>query len=220
MVAKVSNGVQGWQGKLLSYGGTGFRSLSDFANIFSAKAWWNFREDHYRIYQKVVLSQIEKIIANFFWGKDDINNKFHWKKWSDLCFPILEGEAGFRSLSDFANVFSAKARWNFRTDQSLLNDFLSAKYYKRLHPVARKWPYGQSHNWKRLMEIKEDAEKHILWKIGVNYFFEDGKRNSNKLRNVLPHSIVNDILEIGINIGREDKPIWMIESTEKGQNCP
>ncbi|XP_070057917.1 uncharacterized protein [Nicotiana tomentosiformis] len=93
------------------------------------------------------------------------------------------------------------------------------------------------------MEIKEDAEKHILWKIGlgrisfwwdnwygkgalakviqfhnahrklqVNHFFEGEKWNSNKLRNVLPHNIINDILEIGINIGREDNPIWMIES--------
>ncbi|XP_070011148.1 uncharacterized protein [Nicotiana sylvestris] len=41
---------------------------------------------------------------------------------------------------------------------------IEAKYCKRIHPVAKKWRHGQSHIWRRLMEIKHVVEPLTLWK--------------------------------------------------------
>lgn len=138
MVSKVASRMQGWQGKMLSFGGKAVLIKS----VLQALPLHLLSVLHPL---KTVLHQIEKIIANFFWGKEDNRNKRHWKSWSDLCYPFLEGGAGFRSMEDISNAFAAKLWWNFRTQNTLLREFLEAKYCKRYHPVARKWAYGQSH---------------------------------------------------------------------------
>lgn len=155
MVAKVSNRMQGWQGKLLSHGG----------KSVLIKLVLHFIPLHVLLIlypPKTVLSKIEKVIAYFFWGKEDKENKVHWKSWSDLWFPTQKGGAGFRSLNDFCKVFAAKSLWNFRTRRSLLKDFIEAKYRKRKHHVYRNWSYEKSHTWKRLVNIMEHVKKFIL----------------------------------------------------------
>nr|XP_009784190.1 PREDICTED: uncharacterized protein LOC104232631 [Nicotiana sylvestris] len=110
--------------------------------------------------------QIENIVANFFWGKEANRNKRHWIAWNDLCFPVTQGGAGFRSLQDICNVFSAKLWWNFRTQKTMLKDFLEAKYCKMAYPVAKKWSYGQSHTWRRLMDIENVVQPYIFLRLG------------------------------------------------------
>ncbi|XP_070014254.1 uncharacterized protein [Nicotiana sylvestris] len=114
---------------------------------------------------KATFSQIKKIISNFFWGMDDNKNKKHWMVWKDMCFPIEEGGAGFRSLKDTCNAFSAKIWWKFRTKKSLIKDFLEAKYCKRFHPVAIRKAQCQSQFWRRMMDIKEKVEPYISWSL-------------------------------------------------------
>ncbi|OIT27277.1 putative ribonuclease h protein, partial [Nicotiana attenuata] len=83
-----------------------------------------------------------------------------------MCFPVEEGGAGFRSLKDTCDAFSAKMWWKFRTKKSLIKDFLEAKYCKRFHPVARRKAQNQSHSWRRMMDIKEKVEPYISWNLG------------------------------------------------------
>ncbi|XP_070036600.1 uncharacterized protein [Nicotiana tomentosiformis] len=152
-----------------------------------------------------IIKEIERIISNFFWGKIEDRNKVRWISWAYLCDPTIEGGAGFRSLHDTCRAFSAKVWWNFRTKKGLLKGFLKAKYCKRKHPIARKWSYGQSHTWKRLMDNKEDAEKFILWKIGkgnVSFWWDNwtGRGALAKLRqlpNASRHTKVLNFIEEG-----------------------
>lgn len=97
---------------------------------------------------------------------NDNGNKSHWKSQKVLCFLVFEGGPGFRALQDICDAFSSKFQWNFRTKNTLLKDFLEAKYCKRAHPVAKKCTHGQSHSWKRMMDIKKMEESYILQKIG------------------------------------------------------
>ncbi|XP_009621758.1 uncharacterized protein [Nicotiana tomentosiformis] len=159
MVSKVANRMQGWQGRFLSYGGKAIPIKS----MLHALPLYLLSVVHP---PKIVLNQIDKNIANVFGGKEDSRYKIHWKAWSDLYFPVHEGGADFRSLQDTCSAFSAKLLWNFKTKHTLLKEFLESKYCKRYHPIARKWAYGQSHTWKRLMDIKKEAEPTIFWKIG------------------------------------------------------
>lgn len=159
MVSKVANRMQGWQGRFLSYGGKAIPIKS----MLHALPLYLLSVVHP---PKIVLNQIDKNIAKVFGGKEDSRYKRHWKAWSGLYFPVHEGGADFRSLQDTCSAFSAKLLWNFRTKHTLLKEFLESKYCKRYHPIARKWAYGQSHTWKRLMDIKKEAEPTIFWKIG------------------------------------------------------
>ncbi|XP_019266683.1 PREDICTED: uncharacterized protein LOC109244105 [Nicotiana attenuata] len=237
MVAKVANRMQGWQGRLLSYGGKAVLIKS----VLHALPLHLLAVVHP---PKTVLNQIDKIIANFYWGKEDSRNKRHWIAWSYLCFPVQEGGVGFRSLQDTCNAFSAKLWWNFRTQNTLLKKFLEAKYCKRSHSVAKKWVYGQSHTWKRLMDIKKDVEPAIFWKIGrgqisfwwdnwtglgalanlvhairtpkntlVKDFIQAGSWRREKLLEVLPLNVVNVVQEVDINELRNDCPYWMPENS-------
>lgn len=97
MVAKVSNRMQGWQGRLLSAGGKAIliKYVLHALPLHLLSVLYP---------SKIVLSQIDKIIANFFWGKMDDKNKYHWKSWENLCFPTHEGVAGFRSLQDICKA--------------------------------------------------------------------------------------------------------------------
>ncbi|XP_060182118.1 uncharacterized protein LOC132611758 [Lycium barbarum] len=159
MVAKVARSLQGWHGKLLSYGGKAVLIKS----VLQALLLHLLSAVHP---PKTALDQIEMIIANFFWGMDGDRKKKHWCSWNDMSYPASEGGAGFRSLKDICNSFSAKLWWKFRTQNSLLRSFLKANYCKIFYPVAKKWAYGQSHIWKRLMDSNKMIEPIILWKIG------------------------------------------------------
>lgn len=71
MVAKFSNKLQGWQGRLLSFGGKAVLVKSIPAalpiHLFVAINP-----------PKTALNQAEKIMASFFWGKIDDKEKHHW----------------------------------------------------------------------------------------------------------------------------------------------
>lgn len=81
MVVKVSNRIQGWQGKLLSYGG---KAVMIKAVLHSLPLYLLSAVSP----PKTILNQVEKIIARFYWGSDDGSKKYHWKSWKDLCFWI------------------------------------------------------------------------------------------------------------------------------------
>ncbi|XP_060182379.1 uncharacterized protein LOC132612052 [Lycium barbarum] len=156
---KVAARIQSWHGKLLSFGGRAVLIKSVLHSLLV----------HLLSVVKppqTIISLIEKYIANFFWGDNAGKNKYHWKAWKDLCFPKEEGGVGFRSIQDMCLTASAKVWWNFRTRPSLLRDFMEAKYCPRAHPVSKKWAPGQSHIWKRMVEIRRYCEHNINWKVG------------------------------------------------------
>ncbi|XP_059289936.1 uncharacterized protein LOC132043485 [Lycium ferocissimum] len=159
LISKVAARIQSWHGKLLSFGG---RAVLIKSVLHSLPLHLLSVVEP----PKTTISLIEKYIANFFWGDNAGKNKYHWKAWKDLCFPKEEGGVGFRSIQDMCLTASAKVWWNFRTRPSLLRDFMEAKYCPRAHPVSKKWAPGQSHKWKRMVEIRRYCEHNINWKVG------------------------------------------------------
>lgn len=55
----------------------------------------------------------------------------------NCAFLLRRVGVGFRSLHDIYISFAAKAWWTFRTQNSLLNLILQAKYCKRSHHVSK-----------------------------------------------------------------------------------
>ncbi|XP_060183329.1 uncharacterized protein LOC132613329 [Lycium barbarum] len=114
---------------------------------------------------KIVIRQIESYLASFFWGSSNGKQRYHWSSWDKLCFPTKEGVLGFRIIRDISESFAYKRLWRFRAIRSLWSEFLNAKYCRRVGLVERKFQSGQSHCWKKLMEVKFEAEKNILWRV-------------------------------------------------------
>ncbi|KAF3666327.1 hypothetical protein FXO37_10616 [Capsicum annuum] len=158
IAVRASNKVMGWHSKTLSVGGKAVMIKVVLSSV---------PLHIISVIQppKTTIKYMEKVMENFFWGDTQGKNKHHWLKWSDLCYPTKEGEVGFKSIQNSCDAFAAKNWWNFRTGNSLLKSFLEAKYCKRLHPVARKGRPDQSHTWRRLMNIKDKCETHMIWKI-------------------------------------------------------
>ncbi|XP_060216473.1 uncharacterized protein LOC132643957 [Lycium barbarum] len=158
VVSKIVRKTNGWQGKLLSIGG---RAVL-IKHVFQSQPLHLLAAINP---PKTVIKQIEAYLAKFFWGSSDGKNRYHWSSWDNLCYPTKEGGLGFRRIIDISESFAYKRWWRFRSVKTLWSDFLLAKYCKRVGPVERKYQSGQSHCWKKFMEIKFEAEKNILWRI-------------------------------------------------------
>jgi len=68
-------------------------------------------------------------------------------------------------MNDICNSLIIKRWWRFRTQPSLWAKFLIKKYCKIAHPVKKVATSVDSHTWKSLMQIKEQVERHIIWKV-------------------------------------------------------
>lgn len=70
MVSKIAKKIQGWQGKLLSFGGkaTLIKSVFQSVPIHLLSVMYP---------PKGVIDQIEMIFSNFLWGEHNGKNKYH-----------------------------------------------------------------------------------------------------------------------------------------------
>ena len=55
-----------------------------------------------------VFNTIEQVCSNFLWGSTPEESKFHWIRWTQLCYPVEESGVGFRRLRDVYTAFSCK----------------------------------------------------------------------------------------------------------------
>lgn len=68
-----------------------------------------------------------------------------------------------RGLEDMAKAFSFKLWWHLRKQDSVWADFVFSKYIGEQHLMAAN--LGNP-TWKRLLGIRELAEKGIRWSLG------------------------------------------------------
>lgn len=222
LISKVLGRIQGWHGKMLSYGGraTLIKYVLQALPIYLLLAVSP---------PKTVMKQIERLTTNFFWGMDKDKLKYHWASWSKLSFPQNEGGVGFRTIQDSCKSMELKQWWHFRTTNSPWSSFLKAKYCQRSNPISKKWHSGQSQTWKRLMVNKKKDEKVIQWRLHngkcsfwwdnwlgsgplaynrteggrpgnmqVSYFWNEGHWDLQKLNGIAPVHKISEIMQTSI----------------------
>lgn len=52
---------------------------------------------------KTTISQIKRLIVDFFWGWEKDKKRYHWASWDTFSLPCEEGGIGVRQLNDVCN---------------------------------------------------------------------------------------------------------------------
>ncbi|XP_059295507.1 uncharacterized protein LOC132048838 [Lycium ferocissimum] len=154
IMLKIMNRLQGWKGKLLSFGGRAIliKHVLQSMPIHLLSAVNP---------PDCVINKMHRIFAQFFWSNTIGGRSRHWVAWNKMCLPIKEGGLGCRSLHDVSMALYCKVWWNFRTKPSLWHAFISNKYCKRENSVVVQWRYG-TQTWKKMLEAK-DLIEHQIW---------------------------------------------------------
>ncbi|CAH9124930.1 unnamed protein product [Cuscuta epithymum] len=124
---------------------------------------------------KQVITILEKKMASFLWGSTNDNHRFHWVKWSKLCYPTEEGGWGIRSLIDLEKAYTLKLWWKWMTHNSLWSTFFKARYPRStMQPKITDSPI-----WRRICSIDElvrelchfNDEGRLVWDPGKEGIF-------------------------------------------------
>ncbi|KAL2471459.1 Uncharacterized protein Adt_39595 [Abeliophyllum distichum] len=231
LIQKVRSRTSGWASRLLSPGGriTLIRSVLSSLPLYLLQILKP---------PKAVLKKLESIFARFLWDSKDHTHRLHWKRWKELCLPTEEGGLGFRRLQDLVDTFSLKLWWLFRSQRSLWAQFLRGKYCQGTHPILATVPYYASPVWRRLKLIGPQAESYIAWKLGrghiffwhdcwmgdttladqfpqlphssiqVHDFFDDTGWNIDRLNQIVPLTMAEQIGSIPITPHVDDQIVW------------
>ena len=79
---------------------------------------------------KALCSDINSLMAKFFWGHKDKDKRIHWMNWSKLSLSKAQGGMGFRDLSCFNKALLAKQVWRlWKIPDSLIAKIMKAKYF-------------------------------------------------------------------------------------------
>ncbi|XP_027098892.2 uncharacterized protein [Coffea arabica] len=130
-----------------------------------------------------IFKSIEQVCSNFLWGSTAEESKFHWIRWTQLCYPVEEGGVGFRRLRDVYTAFSCKLWWSFRTGTLLWAAFMHAKYCRMVHPGQAEMRLTDSAIWRRMLNVSRHVELSMVWLVndGSCHFWYDNWLGSGAL---------------------------------------
>lgn len=101
MVTKVVKRLNGWQVKMLTYGGkiVLIKSVRQSLPIYTLST----------INLPIgTINLLEKHFAQFFWCFNEHRDKYHWRSWKNLCVPEDEGGIGIKNMDDISKTLVVK----------------------------------------------------------------------------------------------------------------
>lgn len=116
---------------------------------------------------KGVVHDLNRILANFWWGGSEKGRKVHWRKLDTLCKPKSKGGLRFRDFEVFNQVMLAKQAWRiFQKLDSLVAKVLKAKYFHSTDFMKCKVGCNASYVWRSIVWGKELLDKGLVKRIG------------------------------------------------------
>lgn len=114
-----------------------------------------------------LISEIQSMMANFWWGSTGDRRSMHWHNWMNMCLPNAKGGMGFRDLRTFNSAMLAKHLWRIHSDMNpLLSKFLKARYFKHSDILSSHIGYDPSYTWRSLWGAKDLLLKGLAWRVG------------------------------------------------------
>jgi hypothetical protein len=79
---------------------------------------------------KTLCKDINSVMAKFWWGHKNDENKVAWMSWSKIGRPKERGDLGFKDLEWFNLALLAKQGWRIiQNPDSLSSKILKDKYF-------------------------------------------------------------------------------------------
>lgn len=120
---KIYNKVSSWQHKFFSCGGKEVL-IKAAAQAIPAYAMSVFK------IPLGICNDIQRVIANFWWGSKKDKKNIHWSRWDKLSQSKYRGGMGFRDFLSFNQALLAKQGWRvLQFPNSLVARILRARYF-------------------------------------------------------------------------------------------
>ncbi|KAK2419405.1 Ribonuclease H superfamily protein [Trifolium repens] len=106
-------------------------------------------------------------MCRFWWGSKDRQHKIHWRGKKAIFKSKLAGGLGFRDMQLFNKAMLAKQVWRLQTNpNSLLGQFLKAKYYPNSDILHATYSRSASYAWQSIYQAIDTIKNGSCWKIG------------------------------------------------------
>lgn len=146
---KVVKRLNGWQGKILTYGGR----VVMIKSVLQSMPTYILTVINPLV---STLNLLEQHFASFYWESSDKKAKYHWRSW----YWYQKHEWHLQHLSHQKMV-------ELHGSTFFMADFLREKYCNSVRPVSKAWTSRNSQTWKSLIKARENTERNILWHINL-----------------------------------------------------
>lgn len=162
--------IDGWCTRFLSQGGKEV-FIKSVLQAVSAYAMCCF------LFRKTFCDDLEQIVANFWWIKEEVKKGIHWCKWKKLCKLKEFGGLGFSIFGNFNKALLAKQGWRLlKRSDSFVARVIKASYYPNSDFLSPNLRNGVSYMWKSIWSTKKILFYGLSWKIGngisVSIFYQ------------------------------------------------
>ncbi|XP_058741794.1 uncharacterized mitochondrial protein AtMg00310-like [Vicia villosa] len=100
-------------------------------------------------------NEIEKLLANFWWGLKNGERKVHWLSWEKMARAKGVGGMGFRGISDFNTSLLGKHYWRLLNDaNSLVRKVFKGRYYPRGTIEDCSTGFAPSYAWRSILSAR------------------------------------------------------------------
>ncbi|XP_040956169.1 uncharacterized protein [Gossypium hirsutum] len=116
---------------------------------------------------KTLCSDLDRIIANFWWQKRSNKRGIHWCAWKDICLLKEDGGLGYRDFAKFNVALLAKQGWRLiNYPNSLLTRVLKAKYFPNSDFFKAQLGNLPSFTWKSIWAARGLLDNGRCWRVG------------------------------------------------------
>ncbi|XP_027122082.1 uncharacterized protein [Coffea arabica] len=110
---------------------------------------------------------ISSLMANYWWGEANGNNKLHWLSWKRMSMSRNAGGLGFKDIEAYNKALLDKHIWRILTKPNLLiSKVLRARYFPNDSILTCKPHKIASWIWQGLLGARSLIEKGVIRRIG------------------------------------------------------
>ncbi|XP_075655218.1 putative mitochondrial protein AtMg00310 [Castanea sativa] len=105
---------------------------------------------------RAVCAGLNSVLAKYWWGQSQNEQKIHWINWGKLCTPKDRGGVGFRDVHAFNLVMLAKQAWRLiHRTHSLFYRVYKARYFPVCSFLEAELGSNPSFMWRSLLSARE-----------------------------------------------------------------
>ncbi|GJY24734.1 RNA-directed DNA polymerase, eukaryota, reverse transcriptase zinc-binding domain protein [Tanacetum coccineum] len=160
LVNKVSEKINCWKNKVLSYAGR----IQLIASVLSSmQIYW---ASVYMLPSSTI-NEIEKLLKGFLWCQGPLTSGKAKVAWKQVCLPKEQGGLGIKSLKKWNEVLLIKQLWKIiEGKESLWVKWVNVVKLKGSSIWDIEAKYNDSCGWKKLLELRNRIKAHVFYSIG------------------------------------------------------